>query len=72
MQTVANALFTAASESLGFSNNGFKTAEKVISEHSNLLEVGCMGMEEGKGACVYAYALHSSMAGPFQICFLWA
>ena len=39
---------------VGFSYDSFKTAEKVISEHSNLLAVGCMGMERGWGeVCIF-------------------
>ena len=40
---------TAATESLRFSYNNFKTAEKVILEHSNLLGVDREGKVGGGG-----------------------
>ena len=53
----SNASFTSVTvetKLLGLSNSSFKMAEKLIREHSNLLGMGCMGMEEGKGVCACA------------------
>ena len=34
--------------------------------------MGCMGMEGGKGACVYVHTSRGNTAGQSQICFLRA
>ena len=69
--TYSNASFssvTAATESLGLSDNGFKRPKKQF-ESSNILELGyqaaCGGRGGGHAPEHYAHALRCNTAGPF-------